>query len=56
MLTSIQSQCLYLYLQPDYQGLSGFEQWLFAYKNFGVAKGKDVFENNIQTYVSGICD
>lgn len=37
---------------PDYQGLSGFEQWIFAYKNFGVTKGKDMFENNIQTYVS----
>lgn len=37
---------------PDYQGLSGFEQWIFAYKNFGITKGKDVFENNIKTYVT----
>ncbi|XP_052098638.1 lipid droplet-regulating VLDL assembly factor AUP1-like [Mytilus californianus] len=37
---------------PDYQGLSGFEQWIFAYKNFGISKGTDTFEKNIKEYVT----
>ncbi|CAG2224362.1 AUP1 [Mytilus edulis] len=37
---------------PDYQGLSGFEQWVFAYKNFGISKGTDTFEKNIKDYVT----
>ncbi|XP_069140886.1 lipid droplet-regulating VLDL assembly factor AUP1 homolog [Argopecten irradians] len=39
---------------PDEVGFSSFFRWLFSYRDFGIAQGKENLEENIKKYLQGI--